>query len=461
MVLDKATPWAKLLGIFVQLAAWSSVVVPVQAWVSISNTNYNNNPHVGLQLGPSSSSYHSFYTRTAASSRIRTASSRLFHAAENHEGFNVVLAPSDPSSTAFDNFKVGHARVHRYRRRSALVLDNDASTATTTTTEEAEYVLWYHGRSHQMNAQNSKLPPLSTGRIGRATSRNGLVFEKDSLTRASISEDVDDVSLGLNKESWWGFDTTHVGLGQVLLPMSTPAVMTEGGVYLMYYMGGSGEETALIDYLDQDAKLPEKLMGSTLQGMNMKIGVALSQDGITWGRVEGDDPSGACLVPYRKTDQHSLEQGELEEEELYCGWPEVAVHVSNKKEAFLMYYSTMTMETKQRCIAYAVSEDGFRWFKKGICIAPGKDDEFLDAKGCSRCCVFKDAIYDEDTEVWTGLENSWKMYYEGVSATDNKHRILMAQSKDGRTWTKVGLAFDVGEDGAWDCQGVSSPHCIR
>ena len=53
------------------------------------------------------------------------------------------------------------------------------------------------------------------------------------------------------------------------------------------------------------------------------------------------------------------------------------------------------------------------------------------------------------------------MYYEGVSSQDGKHRILMAESNDGRTWTKTGLALDVGEEGAWDCNGVSSPHCIR
>ncbi len=92
------------------------------------------------------------------------------------------------------------------------------------------------------------------------------------------------VSLGLNKESWWGFDTAHVGLGQVLLPMSTPAVMTEGGVYLMYYMGGSFEETKLTQYLEQEL---DGFEDATIQGMNMKIGVALSQDGKTFGRVEG------------------------------------------------------------------------------------------------------------------------------------------------------------------------------
>jgi len=419
----------------IRLACLLLAAVAVQAWVPTGTTSRTNAKHGW---------------KTLLSSRTTT---QLFHAAENHDGFNVVLAPSD-SETAFDNFKVGNARVHRYRREQDGEVDGGAT----------EYVMWYHGRSHQMNSDNPKLPPLSTGRIGRATSRNGLVFEKD--TKGAVSEDAHDVSLGLNKESWWAFDTAHTGLGQVLLPMSTPAVISEGGVYLMYYMGGSGEETSIVDYMEDDVEIPDSMKDATLQGMNMKIGVALSQDGITWGRIEGDDPSGACMVPYRKSDPNlaadMLDSTDIPEE-LYCAWPEVAVDTNRKKkdEAFIMYYSTMTAKDKQKCIAYAVSGDGFRWVKKGVCIEPGSDDEFLDSKGCSRCSVFKDAVFDAATETWTELDNSWKMYYEGVSASDNKHRILMAESKDGCTWTKTGLALDVGEDDAWDCNGVSSPHCIR
>jgi hypothetical protein len=57
-----------------------------------------------------------------------------------------------------------------------------------------------------------------------------------------------DCTLGLNNESCWGFDTAHIGLGSVLMPMTTPAIMTEGGVYLMYYMGGNFDETLIADY---------------------------------------------------------------------------------------------------------------------------------------------------------------------------------------------------------------------
>lgn len=129
----------------------------------------------------------------SAKKRILTS---LFSSATNN---NVVLRPSEDPE-AFDSCKIGSARVHRYLR-------DDLTSGSS-----AEYVMWFHGRSKDIEDDQS-LPPLSTGRIGRATSLNGLQWEK--TTEGSLAEDVSDVSLGLNKESWWGFDTSHVGLGQV------------------------------------------------------------------------------------------------------------------------------------------------------------------------------------------------------------------------------------------------------
>jgi predicted GH43/DUF377 family glycosyl hydrolase len=239
--------------------------------------------------------------------------------------------------------------------------------------------------------------------------------------------------------------------------MSTPAVIAEGGVYLMYYMGGTFEDAAVRDYTDRE--LPDDMKEATIQGMKMRIGVALSQDGISWGRVEGDDPSGACMVPYERSDpnqQHADVPNDLEEE-LYCAWPEVAVNLDSDP-SFLMFYSTMTKGTKRKCIAYAVSEDGFRWTKKGIAVAPDADG--WDAGGCARCSVIRDAVFDEDLCAWKELD-SWKMYYEGVCPVDGKHRIMVAKSKDCQHWTKAGVALDIGEGDAWDCNGVGSPHCVR
>jgi len=226
--------------------------------------------------------------------------------------------------------------------------------------------------------------------------------------------------------------------------------MMEGGIYLKYFFGGSFDEEPVTNFLE---KTPEAMQDAKIKGMKMKIGVAVSQDGISWGRVEGDDPTGACIVPFDSKDptQDSLKI----DEELYAGWPEVVVS-TEKERAFSMYYSTMLKDSKEKCIARAQSKDGFRWVKEGVCVSPDKDG--LDAGGCARCTVVRDAEFDGTA--WTEL-NSWTMYYEGVSKEDNKHRIMSATSKDGKSWTKVGLAFDVGSGDAWDSEGVGSPHIIR
>ncbi|KAG7349795.1 hypothetical protein IV203_012392 [Nitzschia inconspicua] len=375
---------------------------------------------------------------------------------------NVVLRPTRSSDTddsdvdddhVFDSLKIGGCRVHRYSGGADSIEDADV-----------HYVMWYHGRSVKQD-QDKSLPPLSTGRIGRATSKNGLVFVKDR--KGSSSEDVEGVAVGLNHEAWWGFDTAHVGLGSVLLPMSTPAVMAEGGVYLMYYMGGSHEETPIGDYVDKD--MPAD---ATIKGMKMKIGVCVSQDGKTWGRVEGDDPSGACMVPYDKNDPNTREMATLKDdnnadldlpEELYCGWPDVVVKIDKEKAAnsgFFMYYSTMTKIGKEKCIAVAVSGDGFRWDKRGLCLKPSNDESSMDNAGCARCNVVQNAVYDPVECRWSDAPG-YTMYYEGVSKADNKHRIMVAESDDGRTWNKKGVVLDVGDDGLWDSDGVGSPHILR
>ena len=373
-----------------------------------------------------------------------TTTARLASTSEQHQQVNnVVLTPSEHPDS-FDSFKIGSARVHRYSR------DEDPDS-------EIEYVMWYHGRSVTMHTENKSLPPLSTGRIGRATSRNGLIWEKDQ--EGSVSEDAPDVTLGLNQEHWWSFDVSHIGLGNVLLPMSTPAVLADGGILLMYYHGGNFEETPIADYTEKE--LPDALKDATMQGMKMRIGVAVSQDGATWGRVEGDHPTGACVVPFDKKDPNSMENAPKNmEEELYCAWPEVAVNLkeADSDSAFLMYYSTMLKDSKDKAIGLATSPDGFRWTKRGICLRPDADS--LDAAGCARCCVVRDAIFDEDNGKWEELA-TWKMYYEGVSPMDNKHRIMVAESRDGREWTKLGVALDVGAEGAWDCGGTGSPHVVR
>jgi len=430
-----------------------TAITTTEAWLSPSSLHHRSTSAstVAIGIGQTKQTYLRVQS-TESSSESGSGSS-----SSGTNDYNVVLRPSEDAS-AFDSFKIGAARVHRYARA-----DSDG---------DSEYVMWYHGRNHELDNTTPQIPPLSTGRIGRATSRNGLHWERNTVGSESETEDIDGVSLGLNKESWWGFDTAHVGLGQVLLPMSTPAVMTEGGVYLMYYMGGSFEETNIGKYLDKE--LPEGMAEKKIAGMNMKIGVALSQDGISFGRVEGDDPTGAIMAPYDASDPNMKYILQLRDddgsrldipEELYCAWPEVAVNdlpedtrEEKKMKSFYMYYSTMLKSTKEKAIAFAVSEDGFRWFKRGLCVVP--EEGTLDAGGCARCNVLRKAKYDEDNGTWRN-DNGWIMLYEGVSKEDGKHRIMAAESDDLRNWSKIGVALNVGEDGAWDSDGVGAPHVLR
>jgi len=317
---------------------------------------------------------------------------------------NVVLRPTENPS-AFDSYKIGSARVHRY------------TSPTDTEEDDTEYVMWYHGRSISNN--DSNLAPLSTGQIGYATSRNGLHWEKCS----TIPED-EKLCLGINNEDWWTFDTAHVGLGQVLQPTaSSPAMQTDAGVYMMYYMGGNKEEIPISKYLPSPSD--QKIMG-----MNMCIGIAISQDGIHWGRIEGDYPNGSVLEPDNK--------------ELYVAWPDV-IKLEN---IYVMHYSTLT-ESKQKCIHYATSEDGFRWEKRGTCITP---DQEYDDNGVARSHV----MYDDEKKLFV-------MFYDGVSSKDNKHRICAAVSEDGvGNWRKVGVVLDLPEDvDSWDGYGLSNPHAIE
>ena len=279
---------------------------------SLSLVLYQSNVHAFVPQFSSRASQASSFIPSS----IRQSKGTNLH--ESSLDYNVVFRPSTDTES-FDSLKLGTARVHRY---------SDPSSGL----DDSEYIMWYHARDPNLDCADS-LPPLSTGRIGRATSRNGLIWERDD--EGSVDADVKGVSLGLNTDSWWGFDTAHVGLGQVLLPMMSPSIRSEGGVYVMYYMGGSYDETKITDYLDEEkkAKVPGE---AVIKGMRLKIGAAISQDGVTWGRIEGSDPSGACMVPYDTKDpdmqaQIKDETGRLMDipEELYCVSTQMQLQIAN------------------------------------------------------------------------------------------------------------------------------------
>lgn len=76
------------------------------------------------------------------------------------------------------------------------------------------------------------------------------------------------------------FDAEHIGLGDVIQPgaKAQSVFNTVGNIFLMYTFGGNAE----VSTLPAGEFATQKVAGTKLE-----IGVAVSQDGVHWSRVEG------------------------------------------------------------------------------------------------------------------------------------------------------------------------------
>ena len=84
----------------------------------------------------------------------------------------------------------------------------------------------------------------------------------------------------------------------------------------------------------------------------MEIGVAVSQDGAHWSKVEGDGPYSAVLEAGR--------EGEFDSE--YVGWP----FVLEDGKQYKMYYQTYNSKSKKTSLGLAISTKGIRFDKMGL-----------------------------------------------------------------------------------------------
>lgn len=278
-----------------------------------------------------------------------------------------------------------------------------------------DWLLWFHARDSEMSEDVVK---LSTGRILFATSRDGIKDWK-------LHED--SPIMGPHKETgdWFYFDSEHVGLGDVIKPggAAQSKFATQDGVFLMYLFGGRND-AVMFD-------------NKTVKGLRMEIGVAVSQDGAHWSRVEGPNPYGSILEP-----------GKLDEfDGQFVGWPTV---IETDGE-YRMYYHTYNAHTRKYCVGLAVARDGLmNWKKRGVVFEGSDKPSSFDAKGVSRRHVVK-------------LGNGgYKMWYEGISSSGHS-AIGCAGSPDGLSWSRLSEepVFVASKDSSlWDSGGVGSPHVI-
>lgn len=278
---------------------------------------------------------------------------------------------------------------------------------------DGKWLLWFHSRGNNLP---SNLVKGSSGRIYHAESEDGLTW--------AMQEDNPVLNPSKEQGDWFLFDSEHVGVGDVLVPgeNAQSLIITQQGVFFMYVFGGNAD-TVLVE-------------GTEIAGSKLEIGVAISQDGVHWSRVEGDSPYGSIV-----------EAGAANEfDRLFCGWPTV---VEDGIKSFKMYYHTYDAVSKKFVIGLATSTNGIKWVKRGPVFTGGGSGAF-DEKGITRRSVLK------------MRDGSYRMWYEGISAT-GVHSIGMATSPDGIKWQRVSdepIFTRSADDKAFDGGGVGSPRIV-
>ncbi|GIL85766.1 hypothetical protein Vretimale_13208 [Volvox reticuliferus] len=319
---------------------------------------------------------------------------------------------------------------------------------------EQRWLMWYSGRRSDSPATAGvdALAP-SSGSIGVAVSRDGIRWSRgcDVIEGARGEDAAADVGTVLSpNQDWWTFDTCHLAPGDVQV-LSNSSVSSGVGVYWMFYSGGDFEPVML----------PEGFPGSggsgggerqPVEGLRLRPGLAMSQDGRNWARIEADHHTGALFEVGGAT--------EKTEKLIFNGSIQVlAVGPRDMR----MYYSAYDTSRRRFVVALATSPDGFKWIQRGVVFDPAaiagagaaSDDEddggaAFDALGPAALSVVRD------------IDNrQFLMFYEAV-ATDNRRSIGLAVSKDGASWRRYPVPVlepepPAGPNDPWDGGDVGSP----
>jgi len=181
----------------------------------------------------------------------------------------------------------------------------------------------------------------------------------------------------------------------------------------MFYAG--------VDYSEQPALGP----GPAAEGRLSRLGLALSQNGRNWARIEGAHHTHAVF--------DAGAPGEWDARG--CWAPQVVVAGARDLR---LYYASPQPDGRW-AVGTAASPDGLAWTKRGLALAGG-------AGGAAAPNVHR-----------LGAK-SWLMFFEAVAA-DGRRCIRTATSSDGWSWAEVAgaEALAAGDAGAWDAGGVGSP----
>ncbi|RDX89361.1 hypothetical protein CR513_28919, partial [Mucuna pruriens] len=289
--------------------------------------------------------------------------------------------------------------------------------------EEERWYMWYHGRA--------KGHP-SCDLVGLAISSNGVHWERGGGP-ARASSDVGFV-MSCGKD-WWGFDTGGIRPSEMVI-MSSSRVRASSAVYWLYYTGFGSDRLEFSDHtLEFTVENPDCGNGKVLKSLP---GLAISQDGRHWARIEGEHHSGALI------DVGS----EKEWDSLFISSPQVVYHGNGDLR---MYYHSFDVERGHFGVGIARSRDGIRWVKLGKIMGGGKGGSF-DEFGVMNACVTRNRS-----------GGNYVMAYEGVAA-DGRRSIGVAVSPDGlKEWVRLQdeVVLEPSDLGCWDDKGVGSPCLVE
>ncbi|KAB1994246.1 hypothetical protein ES319_D13G086700v1 [Gossypium barbadense] len=293
--------------------------------------------------------------------------------------------------------------------------------------EEERWYMWYHGVSTDSQGSDS---------IGLAVSSNGVHWERGKGAVKSSA----DVGLVMScGNDWWAFDTQSIRPGEVVI-MSSAKVRASSAVYWLYYTGYSNEKVDIsADSLGFKVQNPENQSSQTGEVLRSLPGLAISQDGRHWARIEGEHHSGALFDVGSEGDWDSL----------FISSPQVVFHGNGDLR---MYYHSFDVGNGVFSIGMARSRDGMKWIKLGKIMGGGPKGCF-DELGAMNPYVVKNK-----------KDRNYVMAYEGVGA-DGRRSIGLAMSAEGlKDWRRVEdeavLKLATMEDG-WDSKGIGSPCLVE
>ncbi|KAG9451365.1 hypothetical protein H6P81_011330 [Aristolochia fimbriata] len=284
--------------------------------------------------------------------------------------------------------------------------------------EEERWYMWYHGRSAGETDSDS---------IGLAVSGNGVHWERGS----GLAQSGADAGIVFRcGRDWWVFDTHGVRPSDVLI-MSSNKVRAATAVYWLYYTGYTSEKVTLPAGVDDDP-------ASDAAAFVSLPGLAISQDGRHWARIEGEHHSGALFDVGAEGSWDSL----------LIAAPRVVFHRTGDLR---MYYHSLDVNTGCISIGMARSRDGIRWIKLGKILGGGSAGSFDEAGVMNGHVMMK-------------KDGRYLMAYEGVAATGERS-IGVAESEDGlKDWRRCGegpVLRPSQEEVGWDNKTVGSPCLVR